>query len=105
MLMLLKLLFTVLLVIALLFAKTLLKLIVTRKQVDREIAQIKVEKILSPGSVKSLTVLPLVDFLRIEMILKQKPGCRTISPLTTPSCCSMWAQMGKKSTHLPCSIT
>lgn len=74
MLMLLKLLFTGLLVIALLFAKTLLKLAVTRKRVDREIAQSRVEKILAPGSVKNLTVLPLVDFFAVSDDLKTEAG-------------------------------
>ena len=57
-----KLLVTIVVVTGLLFLKTLLKLSITRKQVRREIEGARVEKILSPGSVKSLTVLPLVDF-------------------------------------------
>lgn len=69
-----KILFTVSLVIALIFAKTLLKLVVTRKRVEREIAQTRVEKITSPGVVKNLTVLPLVDFFAASDDLKTEAG-------------------------------
>jgi 7,8-dihydropterin-6-yl-methyl-4-(beta-D-ribofuranosyl)aminobenzene 5'-phosphate synthase len=69
-----KILFTVSLVIALLFAKTLLKLAVTRKRVEREIAQTRVKKITSPGVVKNLTVLPLVDFFAVSDDLKTEAG-------------------------------
>lgn len=69
-----KLLYTVSFVIALLFAKTLMKLSVNRKRVAREITQAKVDKILSPGVVKNLTVLPLVDYFAVRDDLKTEAG-------------------------------
>jgi 7,8-dihydropterin-6-yl-methyl-4-(beta-D-ribofuranosyl)aminobenzene 5'-phosphate synthase len=71
---LLKTLITLLVVAALLFTKTLLKLFITRKQVARELSQLRPEKINDPGSVKSLTVLPLVDFFAGENGLKTEAG-------------------------------
>lgn len=69
-----KLLFTLLVVVALVFARTLLKLAVIRKRVDRELAQTRVDKIMSPGSVKSLTVLPLIDYFKARPDLKTEAG-------------------------------
>jgi 7,8-dihydropterin-6-yl-methyl-4-(beta-D-ribofuranosyl)aminobenzene 5'-phosphate synthase len=64
----------VLVIAALLFGKTLIKLMVTRNRVDREIRQTRIEKIHSPGTVTSLTVLPLVDYFTDDPRYKTEAG-------------------------------
>ena len=70
----LKLMFTVLMVAGLFFAKTLWKLSIVRKRVDREIAETRVDKLTDSGSVKTLTVLPLVDYFAAGEDLKTEAG-------------------------------
>lgn len=58
----LKIIITFTIIVTLLFIKSIFKLSITKKQVEREIADIHVEKILNPGTIKTLSILPLVDY-------------------------------------------
>ncbi len=69
-----KFLFTLLAVVGLVFARTLMKLAVIRKRVDREIAETRVAKILSPGVVENLTVLPIIDYFKAREDVKTEAG-------------------------------
>ncbi|GAB6096652.1 hypothetical protein JCM14469_29050 [Desulfatiferula olefinivorans] len=64
----------VIIVVGLLFGKTLIKLMVTRNRVEREISQARIEKIASPGSVNTLTILPIVDYLTDDPRYKTEAG-------------------------------
>jgi 7,8-dihydropterin-6-yl-methyl-4-(beta-D-ribofuranosyl)aminobenzene 5'-phosphate synthase len=65
---------TVSLIALVFFIKTLIKLSVNRSRVQREIAENKVQKIPSIGSVKSLTILPLIDYYADAPDLKTEAG-------------------------------
>ena len=57
-----KIIITLIIIVALLFVKSLFKLSITKKQVERELADIHVTKILNPGTIETLSILPLVDY-------------------------------------------
>lgn len=65
---------TLLIIAALLFIKTLLKLKVTKRRVDRELGQTIVRKISDPGTVPSFSLLPLVDYLTDDPRFKTEAG-------------------------------
>lgn len=69
-----KIIITALIIVALLFIKTLLKLKTTRSRVDREISQTIVKKIEKPGTVPSFSLLPLVDYLTDDPRFKTEAG-------------------------------
>ena len=65
---------TVIAILVIVFIKTLLKLSIHRKRVEREIAGTRIDKIKSPGSVKNLTILPVVDYYSDQNDLKTEAG-------------------------------
>ncbi len=65
---------TALIIIAILFAKSLIKLYVTKKTVERELAEISIKKINKPGVVKSLSILPLIDYYSENEQLQTEAG-------------------------------
>jgi len=69
-----KILITILVIISLVFVKTLIKLFVNRNRVDREIKQTSIKKIHAPGHVKKFTFLPLIDFYAKDKIFKTEAG-------------------------------
>lgn len=69
-----KVVITIVAVVAIVFTKTLIKLVVNRSRVARELLQMTVEKIQAPGSLKKLTILPLVDFYTQNSLYKTEAG-------------------------------
>lgn len=72
--MLLKFLLSIGLILILLVWKTLIKLSITKKRVNREIAEYKVEKIDNPGTIQELKILPLVEYYSENDQLKTEAG-------------------------------
>ncbi len=60
--------------IALILAKKILQLKKGKKLADAEVAGMKISKLSSPGTVKSLSILPLVDYYSDNADLKTEPG-------------------------------
>lgn len=65
---------TIAIIAVLVFFKTLIKLKVTKNRVQREIDGTSVEKIINPGTVKSLTILPLIDYFTDDCRFKTEAG-------------------------------
>lgn len=86
-----KIIVTVLVIVALLFLKTLLKLKVNRQRVDRELGQTSVKKIMNPGTVPSFSMLPLVDYLSDDPRFKTEAG---VSYLITAGDTTLLMDMG-----------
>ncbi len=60
--------------IVLIFIKKVFQLSKGKKAADAELAGIKINKLSSPGTVKSLSILPLVDYYSNNADLKTEPG-------------------------------
>ncbi|MDA3897925.1 MAG: MBL fold metallo-hydrolase [Desulfobacteraceae bacterium] len=60
--------------IALIFIKKVFQLSKGKKAADTELAGMKINKLSSPGTVKSLSILPLVDYYSDNANLKTEPG-------------------------------
>lgn len=57
-----KIIVTFFIIISLLFFKSLIKLSITKKQVNRELSELSVDKIEEPGSIENLSILPIVEY-------------------------------------------
>lgn len=60
--------------IALIFIKKIQMLNKGKKQADAELAGMKIQKLPSPGTVETLSILPLVDYYTDNENLKTEPG-------------------------------
>lgn len=69
-----KVLGTAVVILGLLFGKTLIKLRVTKRMVDRELSETIVEKISSPGSIKEFRLMPVIDYFSDNSDCKTEAG-------------------------------
>ena len=69
-----KIVFTATLIISIIFIKTLIKLSINRKRVEREISETKIDKMTSVGSINRLTIFPLIDYYTDIKGLKTEAG-------------------------------
>jgi 7,8-dihydropterin-6-yl-methyl-4-(beta-D-ribofuranosyl)aminobenzene 5'-phosphate synthase len=69
-----KIMITTVLVISIIFIKTLIKLSINRQRVEREISETTVDKMTSIGSINQLTILPLIDYYTDIDGLKTEAG-------------------------------
>ncbi|MBC2714183.1 MAG: MBL fold metallo-hydrolase [Desulfobacteraceae bacterium] len=60
--------------IALILAKKILQLKKGKKLADAQVAGMKISKLASPGTVKALSILPLIDYYTDNADLKTEPG-------------------------------
>jgi len=60
--------------IALIITKKIFLLSKGKKQADAELDGMKIKKLSSPGTVKALSILPLVDYYTDNSDLKTEPG-------------------------------
>lgn len=70
----LKIVFTVLLIATVLFVKSLIKLSVNRQRVEREYSEFFIQKFETPGVVKQLKITPLIDYYTENPRLQTEAG-------------------------------
>ena len=66
--------FVLITLIALIFLKKIVELKKGKKQAEAELAAMGISKLSSPGTVKTLSILPLVDYYTDNADLKTEPG-------------------------------
>ena len=66
--------FVLIVLIALIFTKKIVELKKGKKQADAQLAGMKINKLSSPGTVKTLSILPLIDYYTDNVDLKTEPG-------------------------------
>ncbi len=70
----LKIIMTLALILIILFIKSIVKLSFIKKTVQRELDNVEIEKILSPGSIQKLSIMPLVDFYASDDAFETEAG-------------------------------